>query len=105
MTNAHSRPTKKMSEAAERISTHVRAFPPPIAFSKSKVALSKPTKDQFVKFKVWLNPNDDTSNDQTERVVLVFEDGDAETWCEFRRQFDDLIRLVPLDTVAKQEKA
>lgn len=57
--------------------------------------------DQFVKFKVWLNPEDD-SNDATERVILVFEDGDAET---FRRQFDDLVRLVPLDTAAKQEKA
>ena len=88
MTNAQSKPVPKISEAAERISTHVRAFPPPIAFTKSKIALTKPSKDQYVKFKVWLDPGDDSSD--TERQVLVFEDGDAETWCEFRRQFDDL---------------
>ena len=104
MTNAQSKPAPKISEAAERISTHVRAFPPPIAFTKSKIALNKPSKDQYVKLKVWLDP-EDNSSDQTERQVLVFEDGDAETWCEFRRQFNDLVRLVPLDTAAKKEKA
>ena len=104
MTNAQSKPLKKGAEAAERIQTHVRAFPPPIAFTKSKLALQKPSKDEIVKFKVRLD-SADSSSDQTERSIQAFEDGDAETWCEFRRQFDDLKRLVPLDTPAKQEKA
>ena len=104
MTNSQSKPLKKGSDAAERIQTHVRAFPPPIGFNKSKLAQQKPAKDEIVKFKVRLDAEDSRS-DQTERALQAFEDGDAETWCEFRRQFDDLKRLVPLDTPAKQEKA
>lgn len=104
MTNAYSKPVKKGSEAAERIQVHVRAFPPPIAFTKSKVASTKATKDSIVKFKVWLDPGNENS-EQMERAMQVFEDEDVETWCEFHRQFDDLVRLVPLDTTQKKEKA
>ena len=104
MTNSQSKPLTKGSEAAERIQTHVQAFPPPMGFNKSKLAQQKPAKDEIVKFKVRLDSEDSRSN-QTERSLQAFEDGDAETWCEFRRQFDDLKRLVLLNTPAKQEKA
>ena len=98
MTNAQSKPK---NEAAERIQTHVKAFPPPIPFSKSKAASQKANKEDYVKFKVKLSQ--DANSEQTERAVLSFEDGDAEVWCEFRRQLDDLVKLMPLDTTTKKE--
>jgi hypothetical protein len=39
------------------------------------------------------------------KSVLTFEDGDAEMWCEWREQLDELYRLVPLTTSTAEQRA
>ena len=39
------------------------------------------------------------------KKTMMFEDGDAEMWCDWRIDFDDLIRLAPLKTAEQKTNA
>lgn len=93
-----------VNRVAERIQSHVSSFPPPIAFAKSKRAKEKHDTSDYREFEMRFDISDKESQ-KTKKTVLVFEDGDAEMWCEWREQLDELYRLVPLETADKQAKA
>ena len=81
------------TKVAERIQHHVKSFPPPISFTKSKKASERKESSDYREFEMRLDPADNNSQ-KTKKSVLIFEDGDPEMWCEWRRQVDDLCRLL-----------
>jgi len=67
-------------------------FPPPLPFEKEKKDGKKDKvddKDLYKEIKVKLDPNVDNSETVT-RKVKTFEDGTAEEWLIWRREFDDV---------------
>ena len=92
------------NRVAERIQSHVSSFPPPIAFARSKRAKDKHETSDYREFEMHFDASDKNSQ-KTKKSVLTFEDGDAEMWCEWREQLDELFRLVPLKTSEQQAKA
>ena len=92
------------NRVAERIQSHVSSFPPPIAFSRSRRASVQHEATNFQEFEMRFDPSDETSQ-KTKKSVLTFADGDAEMWCEWREQLDELNRLVPLTTAEQKAKA
>ncbi len=92
------------NRVAERIQSHVSSFPPPIAFARSKRASIKHEPTDFREFEMRFDPTDENSQ-KTKKAVLTYEDGDAEMWCEWREQLDELYRLVPLTSTEQQAKA
>ncbi len=92
------------NRVVERIQSHVSSFPPPIAFARSKRASIKHEPTDFREFKMRFDPTDENSQ-KTKKAVLTYEDGDAEMWCEWREQLDELYRLVPLTSTEQQAKA
>jgi hypothetical protein len=92
------------NRVAERIQSHVSSFPPPIAFAWSKLASARHEANGFGEFKMRFNPSDKKSQ-KTKKSILTFKDGDAEMWCKWQEQLDELYRLVPLTTAKQKAKA
>ena len=92
------------NQVAERIQSHVSSFPPPIPFARSKRASIKHEPTDFREFEMLFDPTDENSQ-KTKKAVLTYEDGDAEMWCEWREQLDELYCLVPLTSTEQQAKA
>jgi hypothetical protein len=91
------------NHVAERIQSHVSSFPLPIAFAPSKRASGKHKATNFWEFKMRFDPSDEKSQ-KTKKSVLTFEDGDAEMWCKWREQLDELYWIVPLTTAKKRRR-
>jgi hypothetical protein len=104
MAPVYSKPLSTNRGVAERIQSHVSSFPPPIAFTQSKRASAKHKATDFREFEMRFHPSDKTSK-KTKKSVLTFEDGDAEMWCEWREQLDELNRLVLLTTAKQKAKS
>jgi hypothetical protein len=83
------------------IQSHVSWFPPPIAFLKSKRASGKHETTDHHEFEIRFDPSDENFQ-KTEKATLTYEDGDADMWCGWREQLDELYRLVPLTTAEQQ---
>jgi hypothetical protein len=83
MTNSQSKLTT--AKKAERIQAQVKYCPPPIGFTKSaKAAAKKESKEN------------DKSGRMTTQSIPIFENGDPETWCDWRRHMEDLFAFMEL---------
>jgi hypothetical protein len=98
MPNTQSKPIA--NKVAERIQAHVKSFPPPIAFQKSafqksaKAAAKKESSD-YCDFQMYLDSTNDKSGKSIQSVP-IFEDGDPETWCDWRHHMDDLFTFMKI---------
>ena len=103
MAPAHSK-LNDTSQIADRLNHHLVSDPPPIKFMRSDRA-SKPVSDtMFHEFEYRLDSLDADSTKMSKKT-LMFENGDAEMWCDWRIEFDDLIRLAPLTTAEHKTNA
>ena len=91
------------SKVAERVEHHVQSFPPAITFAKSKKSKEKRESSDFREFEIRLDPSD-TNSQKTKKSAYVFELGDAETWCHWRKQVDDMCLLLGATTPEAQTK-
>jgi hypothetical protein len=78
--------------------------PPPIKFMRSERASKSPVDTMYHEFEYRLNAQDKKSTKMSKKM-LMFENGDAEMWCDWRTEFDDLIRLAPLTIAEQKSKA
>ena len=62
----------KGNKVAERILHHVRSFPPPIAFTKSKKATAKKESSDYREFEMRLDPTDAESQKTKKSVAIQF---------------------------------
>jgi hypothetical protein len=83
------------NKVAERIQSHVKSFPPPIAFQKSAKAAAKKESSDYRDFQMYLDSTNDKSGKSIQSVP-IFEDGDPETWCDWRRHIDDLFTFMKI---------
>jgi hypothetical protein len=92
------------SQVADRLNHHLVSDPPPIKFMRSDRA-SKPVADtMYHEFEYRLDNLDENSTKMSKKT-LMFENGDAEMWCDWRIEFEDLIRLAPLTTAEHKSNA
>jgi hypothetical protein len=77
------------NQVAERIQSHVSLFPPPIAFVRSQIASTQHETMDFLKFQLKFDPSDKESQ-KTKKSMLTFDDEDAEMWCEWQEQLEEL---------------
>ena len=84
MTNAQSKPLHingGPQKVAERIQHHVRSFPPPISFYKSKKAKERRESSDYREFEMKLDPSDANSQ-KTKKSAVIFEDGDPDMYLD-----------------------
>jgi hypothetical protein len=91
MTNSQSKPTT--AKIAERIQAQVKYCPPPIGFSKSAKAAAKKESSDYHEFQMYL----DKKNHKSAQSIPIFENGDPETWCDWRRHMEDLFAFMELN--------
>ena len=101
VTNAQSKLSGN-NKVAERILHHVKSFPPPIPFAKSKKK-EKRDKSDCREFEIKLDPADPNSQG-TKKHFLVCEEGNPESWCEWRKQSEDVCRLLNATTADAKER-
>jgi hypothetical protein len=101
MPNTHSKPIA--NKVAERIQSHVKSFPPPIAFQKSTKAAAKKESSDFRDFQMYLDSTNDKSGKSIQSVP-IFEDGDPETWCDWRHHMDDLFTFMKIQNEETDKK-
>ena len=102
MTNSQSKPAT--NKAADHVLHHIKSFPPAITFSQSKKAKEKREPSDYREIEILLDPNNQNSQ-KMKKSSLYYEEGDPETWCEGRKQLDEVIRALGIKNDAtKQEK-
>jgi hypothetical protein len=84
------------NKVAERIQSHVKSFLPPNAFQKSAKATAKKESSDYRNFQMYLDSTNDKSGKSILQSVPIFEDGDPETWCDWRRHIDDLFTFTKI---------
>jgi hypothetical protein len=94
MTNSQSKPTT--AKIAERIEAQVKYCPPPIGFTKSAKAAAKKESLDYREFQMYLDKKNDKSG-KTTQSVPIFENGDPEAWCDWRRHMEDLFASMELN--------
>jgi hypothetical protein len=94
MTNSQSKLTT--AKKAERIQAQVKYCPPPIGFTKSAKAAAKKESSDYREFQMYLDKKNDKSGKATQSVPIL-ENGDPETWCDWRRHMEDLFAFMELD--------
>jgi hypothetical protein len=94
MTNTQSKPVA--AKIAERIQAQVKYRPSPIGFTKSAKAAAKKESSDYHEFQMYLDKKNDMSG-KTTQSVPIFENGDPETWCDWRRHMEDLFMFMELD--------
>ena len=103
MAPAHSK-LHDASQVADRLTHHMASDPPPIKFMRSDRASKSPSDTMYHEFEYRLDSADKKSTKMSKKT-LMFENGDAEMWCDWRIEFDDLIRLAPLITAEHKSNA
>jgi hypothetical protein len=91
-------------QVADRLIHHMASDPPPIKFMRSDRASTSPSYTMYHEFEYRLD-NADKKSTKMSKKTLMFENGDAEMWCDCRIEFDDLIRLAPLSTAEHKSNA
>ena len=91
------------SKVAERVEHHVQSFPPAITFAKSKKSKEKRETSDFREFEILLDPSN-TNSQKTKKSAYVYEQGDPETWCHWRKQVDDMCLLLSATTPEAKTK-
>ena len=95
---------KDTTQAADRFVQHMTSDPPPIKFTRSDRAAKKPDDSMYHEFEFRLD-NVDKKSTKMSKKMLMFENGDAEIWCDWRIEFDDLVALAPLKTPDQKTNA
>jgi hypothetical protein len=103
MAPAHSK-LNDASQVADRLIHHMASDPPPIKFMRSERASKPPADTMYHEFEYRLDATDKKSTKMSKKT-LMFENGDAEMWCDWRIEFEDLIRLAPLTTAEHKSNA
>jgi hypothetical protein len=103
MAPAHSK-LKDASQVTDRLTHHMASDPPPIKFMRSDCASKSPADTMYHEFEYRLD-NANKKSMKMSKKTLMFENGDAEMWCDWRIEFDDLIRLAPLTTAEHKSNA
>ena len=96
MAPAHSK-LNDASQVVDQLIHHMASDPPPIKFMRSERATKIPADTMYHEFEYRLDATDKESTKMSKKT-LMFENGDAEMWCDWRIEFDDLIQLAPLTT-------
>ena len=84
------------SQIADRLIHHLASDPAPICYVKSSRAATKQDDTMYHEFEYNMHSASPANGTKMKNKTLMFEDGDAEMWCDWRITFDDLIRLAPL---------
>ena len=92
------------SQVADRLNHHLVSDPPPIKFMRSDRAFKPVADTMYHEFEYRLDNLDENSTKMSKKT-LMFENGDAEMWCDWRIEFEDLIRLAPLTTAEHKSNA
>jgi hypothetical protein len=71
---------------------------------RSERASKSPVDTMYHEFEYRLDAQDKKSTKMSKKT-LMFENGDAEMWCDWRIGFDDLVRLAPLTTAEHKSNA
>jgi len=95
---------KDASQASDRFIQHMASDPPPIKFIRSERAAKTPDDSMYHEFEFHIDKNDKKSTKMSKKM-LMFENGDAEMWCDWRIEFDDLVQLAPLKTTDQKTNA
>jgi hypothetical protein len=103
MAPAHSK-LNDASQVADRLTHHMASDPPPIKFMRSERASKSPAGTMYHEFEYRLD-NANKKSAKMSKKTLMFENGDAEMWCDWRIEFDDLIRLAPFTTAEHKYNA
>jgi hypothetical protein len=103
MAPAHSK-LNDASQVADRLTHHMASDPPPIKFMRSDRASKSPAGTMYHEFEYRLD-NANKKSTKMSKKTLMFENGDAEIWCDWRIKFDDLIHLAPLTTAEHKSSA
>ena len=103
MAPAHSK-LNDTSQIADRLNHHLVSDPPPIKLMRSDRASKPVPVTMYHEFEYRLDSLDADSTKMSKKT-LMFENGDAEMWCDWRIEFDDLIRLAPLTTAEHKTNA
>jgi hypothetical protein len=103
MAPAHSK-LNDASQVADRLTHHIASDPPPIKFMRSNRASKSPADTMYHEFEYRLD-NANKKSIKMSKKTLMFENGDAEMWCDWRIKFNDLIRLAPLTTAEHKSNA
>ena len=103
MPNVFSKP--EISKVAEQITNQVKLFPPAMYYMKSAKALKKREKTYYREFEMLFDPEKINLQKCKKSLPVLDETGDAETWCKWRTNLQELYRLVPLKTGAERSKA
>jgi hypothetical protein len=103
MPNTQSKPIA--NKVAERIQTHVKSFPPPIAlFKRSAKAAAKKESSDYHDFQMYLDKTNDKSGKSIQSVPIFVEDGDPETWCDWHPHIDDLFTFMKIEAEEADKK-
>jgi hypothetical protein len=82
----------------------VWSFPPPISlFVKFNRASAKKESADHHEFKVKFDPSVEHSQ-KTKKSMPIFEDDNAEMWCEYHSQLIELVRLVRLSSGRQKQQ-
>jgi hypothetical protein len=103
MAPAHSK-LNDAFQVADRLTHHMASDPPPIKFMRSERASKSPSDTMYHEFQYHLDSADKKSTKMSKKT-LMFENGDAEMWWDWRIKFEDLIRLAPLTTAEHKSNA
>jgi hypothetical protein len=86
------------TQIADRLIHHLASDPAPICYVKSSRASAKHDDTMYHEFEYSMHSASPETGTKMKTKTLMFEDGDAEMWCDWRIEFDDLIRLAPLES-------
>jgi hypothetical protein len=103
MAPAHSK-LNDASQVDDCLIHHMASNPPPIKFMRSERAFKSPADTMYHEFEYRLDAIDKKSTKMSKKT-LMFENGDAEIWCDRQIKFDDLIRLTPLTAAEHKSNA
>jgi hypothetical protein len=103
MATAHSK-LNDASQAVDRLTHHMASDPPPIKFMRSERASKSPADTMYHEFEYRLD-NANKKSTKMSKKTLMFENGDAKMWCDWRIELEDLIRLAPLTTAEHKSNA
>mmetsp|Transcript_2824 Transcript_2824/g.7823 ORF Transcript_2824/g.7823 Transcript_2824/m.7823 type:complete len:1452 (-) Transcript_2824:296-4651(-) len=81
--------------------TEVKPGQEPVLYWEKEEARTYP-RNMYVKMDVYEDPSDPANTDTVETQVLKFDDGSAEEWLRFRREFDTLMAAKRMTTATQK---
>ena len=79
-------------QIADHLMHHLASDPAPICSVKSSQAATKHDDTIYHEFEYSMNSDSPENGTKKKTKTLMFEDGDAKMWCDWRIEFDNWIR-------------